>query len=389
MKKRKIQWWIRRVSCRVGAFLSTCLILATMVVPAFASNNASTQKWYVADEAQLTSESGSVVRYLKLTPYVNGAEYTYTGLTGFAQFKIPYKTSNDVAADATYQCLIPVNYPDWWRSNLPLGNFSYVDFSLVSFQSGDYPSGPWTDISSGYLYFLDRSNATYMSYSSSYALRESSNPYTSSVAGDFSFSSPDSPIFFIRAPSGYSNAGLVTAGVSGLSVSVGRSYQKVLISSFQNLSVAPPAWVYDYQVPMFTFKTLANLSSGNLLIGVQGGTTSKYYNFTFKLSFWVDANKLPAGLQVGDEFPANTDAFDDMRDELLKQFPEAAENIENGKTTIQGWNDTETVDTDVASTSISTLNALFQNLGGFLFIVSLMVFGAVCLRMLIKKAVSG
>lgn len=107
------------------------------------------------------------------------------------------------------------------------------------------------------------------------------------------------------------------------------------------------------------------------------------------ISFWVDANKLPAGLRVGDEFPANTDAFDQMRDDLIDQFPEASENIQNGKDTLTGWNDTETVDTDVASSSISALNAMFQNLGGFLFIVSLMVFGAVVLRMLIRKAVDG
>lgn len=383
--KKKQRCFIKRFAALVAALM----LCVSLCVPCFASNNASTQKWYVADETMLTAESGQTERYLKLTPYVGGVEYTYTGTTGFAQFQIPYKTSNDVASNATYRCLIPVNYPDWWRSNLPLGNFTYVDFSLVSLQSGDYPSGPWTDISSGYLYFLDRSNATYLSYSSSYALRQSADSYTSSVAGDFSFSSPDSPFFFISSPSGFSNAGLVTLGVSGLSVSVGRSYQKVLISSFQNLSVAPPVWVYNYQVPMFTFKTLANLSSDNLLIGVQGGTTSKYYNFTFKLSFWVCASKLPADLQVGDEFPANTDAFDDMRDELLKQFPEAAENVENGKYTIQGWNDTETVDTDLANTSLSTINALFQNLGQFLAIVSLMIFGAVVLRMLVRKAVDG
>ena len=94
-------------------------------------------------------------------------------------------------------------------------------------------------------------------------------------------------------------------------------------------------------------------------------------------------------MQVGDEFPANNDAFDNLRDELLKQFPEVGDNIENGKPTIQGWNDTETVDSDVAVTSISALNAMFQNLGGFLFIISLMVFGAVVLRMLIRKAVDG
>ena len=107
------------------------------------------------------------------------------------------------------------------------------------------------------------------------------------------------------------------------------------------------------------------------------------------MSYWVGADKLPSGLQIGDEFPADTDAFDQLRDDLIDQFPEASDNIQNGKDTIQGWNDTETVDTDIASTSISALNAMFQNLGGFLFIVSLMVFGAVVLRMLIRKAVDG
>ena len=107
------------------------------------------------------------------------------------------------------------------------------------------------------------------------------------------------------------------------------------------------------------------------------------------ISFWVDANKLPAGLQVGDEFPANTDAFDQMRDTLIEQFPEASEHIKNDKSTLTGWNDTETVDTDVAFSAMSALNAMFQNLGSFLFIVSLMVFGAVVLRMFIRKAVDG
>ena len=127
----------------------------------------------------------------------------------------------------------------------------------------------------------------------------------------------------------------------------------------------------------------------NLIASSTSAMAGSFISVRCTISYWVDANKLPAGLKVGDEFPADTDAFDQLRDDLIEQFPEASENIENGKATIQGWNDTETVDTDVASTSISVLNALFQNLGGFLFLVSLMVFGAVVLRMLIRKAVDG
>ena len=157
---------------------------------------------------------------------------------------------------------------------------------------------------------------------------------------------------------------MVVSPLSGSSVLVASPE-----SVFYNTSSSRLAWCVipsDYSAP-----------SGGIL------------RVTAVLSYWVDANKLPAGLKVGDEFPADTDSFDKLREDLIDQFPEASENIQNGKDTLTGWNDTETVDTDVASSAMSALNAMFQNLGSFLFIISLMVFGAVVLRMFIKKAVDG
>ena len=181
----------------------------------------------------------------------------------------------------------------------------------------------------------------------------------------------------------------------GVSLQVGSSS---LVYSLQNFyQLYPSFWSVGGSYSGFSYASangLSNLSSDDLILGValpgDYSTQSAYIlTVSVAISFWVDANKLPSGLQVGDEFPANTDAFDDMRDTLIEKFPEASENIETGKDKLNGWNDTETVDTDVASSAMSVLNGMFQNLGSFLFIVSLMVFGAVVLRMFIRKAVDG
>lgn len=69
------------------------------------------QKWVVASEANLTSESGSVSRYLQLVPYENGQPVPNTFATAI---------SNISRDDLSYVFMCPVNYPDWWRSSIPL-----------------------------------------------------------------------------------------------------------------------------------------------------------------------------------------------------------------------------------------------------------------------------
>ena len=395
MKKRKIQRWIKRVSYRVGAFLSTCLILATMVVPAFASNNASTQKWYVADESNLYAESGVSARYLKLTPYVGGQEFTYTSMTGYSSYSVVIPAENGLRAVAQYSMAIPFNYPDWWRSALPIGNYTYVDFRLVSCETASNIYGPWSSDSSPLLYFWDSANAVNMSWSASMGNNSTPSDYPASFGDGASFSFASSiPLFFLSGVTQLQQSGQpTTITASSVPVSVGSDVKKLLISGLNGLTVGP--WVSSSSsptyAPLLTYAPLTNLSTDRFVIGFvpQLPSIGMYCRATFKLSFWVAADKLPAGLQVGDEFPANNDAFDNMRDELIEQFPEISENVKNGKDTINGWNDTETVGEDVASSSLSVINGLFQNLGQFLAIVSLMIFGAVCVRMLIKKAVSG
>lgn len=369
---------------RFAALVAVLMFCAALCMPCFASNNASTRKWRVIASDQRAGENGSLTTYFKLSPYENGALYQVPLYTRFgaASKTISGSTVYDVWAE-------PVNYPDWWRSDIPLGSRSYVEISNIQ----------------NFSYRFDGSNSqtsfAILPVHRDTLMRFSFSAYSSasSFSGDLSVV----PVRFNR----YFGSSLDVVDVGNF----GYNFEKTDVndSTFsvigaletrQNLVYTPIylsfAGSTDFDVGLsYPFY---NCSSSDLIWIVlprnliASSTSSMYGSFASvrcTISYWVDANKLPAGLQVGDEFPADTDAFDQLRDDLIKQFPEASENIQNGKDTIQGWNDTETVDTDVASSSISVLNAMFQNLGGFLFIISLMVFGAVVLRMLIRKAVDG
>lgn len=371
---------------RFAALVAALMLCASLCVPAFASNNASTKKWVVADERNLKNESGSMSRYLLLTPYVGGAQYAAT-------FRTIGQTVLRSTDDLRDIWVSPVNYPDWWRSSIPLGAVSYLHISSLVVQSlsdSDGTTGP--SLTGVYFYPL---NSTYslnctVSYSSSALALQgvfSSYPVYYNYVSSSASAQFENTSFYIPVAS--SGTGTAYYNLS--------TVKQICFSSVFQADM-PPSFAPSYEPGFSLLPTMYNLSSDQLIFAVAPcplgySLRSRDYSFDLScsavISFWIDANKLPAGLQVGDEFPADTDAFDQLRDDLIDQFPEAGDYIENGKDTIQGWNDTDTVDTDVASTSISVLNAMFQNLGSFLFIVSLMVFGAVVLRMLIRKAVDG
>lgn len=382
MKKRKIQRWIRRVSCRVGAFLSTCLILATMVVPAFASNNAQWRKWVVVESRQMADEAGGTSTYFRLTPYENGEVYPaiITSISR-AVYLATESTSGTPIYNGATNFMNCVNYPDWWRSSIPLGALSYIQIEPTEMYYGSTvnPSSP-THTTYADLVCFDINNAIDLSIDLLGNYQTSSSAQGSSYPGTLSHFSP-APLFCV------SGANLSGGRLNASFVRVNKGQTTIIaLSALSNLRLG---WTSQYGAGIqWDSYPLSNLSSDRLVLGCDINIGS-YCTLKAKFSFWVSAQKLPSGLQVGDEFPADTDAFDQLRDELIDQFPEASDNVKNGKDTINGWNDTETVGQDVAESSLSVINGLFQNLGQFLAVVSLMIFGAVCLRMLIKKAVSG
>ena len=107
----------------------------------------------------------------------------------------------------------------------------------------------------------------------------------------------------------------------------------------------------------------------------------------FSASLWVPAALLPADVAVGDWISQGT--MDKLQDQLVKDFDIDSDTLKNSKDNLNSWNSTSSVDSDVASGASGLLGGLFQNLGTFLFSVSLLCFGAVVLRMLLRKAVDG
>lgn len=377
---------------RFVSLVASLMICASLCVPCFASNNASSQKWLITEQKQLANEAGTQSTYFHVSPYVNGDLYRTRFISECASIR-------STISDSYYDWWsFPVNYPDWWRSPLPLGSRSYIQIDSPRVVGWRHTSG--TSYTNGEslsedIEFLlvnpDYGFSVSRSYTSSaLTLSQDVLLYPVDTMSVVELSSDSSTISRSVAHGiCFSNT---SSNPNQTAVQAIESFSQV-VSGFDRYSESASATL---NFSLRAMETLFNASSDSLIPFVvcpswhDVSVPGKYrLEATAIVSYWIDANKLPLGLGVGDEFPANSDAYENIRDELLEQFPEASENVETGKDTIQGWNDTETVDTDVGTISISVLNALFQNLGSFLFIVSLMVFGAVVLRMLIRKAVDG
>lgn len=375
---------------RFAALVSALMVCASLCVPVLASNNASSQKWVVVSEAELTNEQGTKSRYLELVPYENGSRYSAVVTTSYGSVLF------DDGHNDTIELVLmdAVNYPDWWRSSIPLGANSYISFGAPTLREASY-NGASESPTSFRVYLLNSSYALQAtgSYSNTYYNGTSNPEFEITSSYPFYCAGGVAPVYNENGvATNYFRAQSVYLPLGSTSTVCIQNYTQFAYSALM-FGSSPRGWG---SLGIYEMQPFSNLSSNELCLAViptghssYSANAYGYCSIAVPISFYVDANKLPAGLQVGDEFPANTDAFDKLREDLIEQFPEASDNIENGKTTIQGWNDTETVDSDIASISISTLSALFQNLGGFLFMISLMVFGAVVLRMLIRKAVDG
>lgn len=122
--------------------------------------------------------------------------------------------------------------------------------------------------------------------------------------------------------------------------------------------------------------------SGSYITNVNDYSVSVSGAFSFAVS-----NILLPGVKPGDWLSA-TD-IENLQDQLVNDFDVNSDTLKNSKDNLNSWNSTSSVDSDVASGATGLLNGIFQNLGTFLFSVSLLCFGAVVLRMLIRKAVDG
>lgn len=144
----------------------------------------------------------------------------------------------------------------------------------------------------------------------------------------------------------------------------------------------------DWQNPDARFPLTYHFSSSDARIWlVTESTKTSTLSGSLAYTLFVPKHLLPSDVVVGDWISQGN--MDKLQDQLVNDFNVDSGTLKNSKGNLDSWNSTSSVDADVASGATGLLSGLFQNLGTFLFSVSLLCFGAVVLRMLIRKAVDG
>lgn len=383
---------------RFAALLAVLVNSFCFCLPCFASNNASTFEWVVTASKQMYGENGQLTDYFQLSPYVDGNFYAATFETRFLSYRGSYyvdphtDSSTYDTAPQVWGC--PVNYPDWWRADLPLGRTSYVQFDKLTF----IPTGSsslFSDLTA--VSFLPQNKVYSFDITADQVVEKQEYPNPDvHLSGKF-------PFYLIYTYSQATNndvndsfVGADLLCLTGMPVSYGSSspvtysmsqdqciltlnqnnlhYSYFWIDSMANASLSQIEWLVMPDISFWSDEQKLQLNGKILKVSAE-------------VSFWIDANKLPAGLAVGDSFPA-PDQFDSLRDSLLDKY-DVEEQIDDTDRTFRSLlEEFDSVDSSVADSSTSFLSSLFSSFGFILLPVLVILAGAGVLRIVLRKAVS-
>lgn len=382
---------------RFAALLAALVSSFCFCLPCFASNNASTFEWVVTSSKQMYGENGQLTNYFQLSPFVDGNFYAATFETRFLSYRGSY-LDGDSSSGSSYALHpqvwgCPVNYPDWWRADLPLGRNSYVQFDKLTF----IPSGSsslFSDLTS--VSFLPQNKAYSFDITADNVVQKKKYPnpdvhlssrfpfyliytYSQSTDNDVNDNHVGGDLLCLTGkPVSYGSTSPVTYLMSEdqcvLTLNQNNlHYSYYWIDSMANASLSQIEWLVMPDISTWSDDQKLQLNDKILKVSAE-------------VSFWIDANKLPVGLEIGDSFPAS-DQFDSLRDSLLDEY-EVEKQIGDTRVYLDdAINGFYSVDSDVASGASGLLGALFQNLAPFLFSVSVLCLGAVFLRIVLRKAV--
>lgn len=392
--KKKQRCLFKRFAALLAALVSSfCFCL-----PCFASNNAASFEWVVSAEKQMYGENGRLTRYLQLSPFVDGNFYAATFETRFLSYRGSY-LDGDSSSGSSYAIHpqvwgCPVNYPDWWRADLPLGRTSYVQFDKLTF----IPSGSsslFSDLTS--VSFLPQNKVYSFDIIADQVVQKQKYPnpdvhlsgkfpfyliYTYSqatnndvkdnyVGGDLLCLTGKPVSYNALSPVIYSMSEdqcILTLNQNNL------HYSYYWIDSMANASLSQIEWLVMPNICDWSDEQKLQLNDKILKVSAE-------------VSFWIDANKLPAGLEVGDSFPA-PDQFDSLRDSLLDEY-DVESNMDETKNNLDSFiNDFQSVDSSVGSTASSFLSSFFNSFGFLILPLFIMLLGAGILRIVLRKAVS-
>lgn len=283
-----------------------------------------------------------------------------------------------------YACALSVPFAGdsgYWSElpSFPVGSSSVNNLScLVSL----YSSSSWVD--SDYFVFLSPCYSSSSSVSWSATQDSSTDSITAAEFPTPLYSFP----FALRSETSTDHHSYVVHGGDSSCISFSRS-NNLWVSFKTNKFLVEPSSFAPYPA------SYSCLSSDLGIVVIKpvssSGFVSSASSFAPSTSFRLVSTLLvPAGflpdVKIGDWL---SDSPEDLQDAITNEFGVDSDTLKNSKDNLNSWNSTSSVDSDVASGASGLLGGLFQNLGTFLFSVSLLCFGAVVLRMLIRKAVDG
>lgn len=318
---------------------------------------------------------------------VSGSSYTLPHSVSYSTnaFDVSY-LANDSGKAYDYACAFPY----------PLSGASGLWSELPSFPIGSSFS-PQSSVVRVYSKSA-QSSGTYGFLTSSFSRSDrilsfgntagSSSGSSTDTLDSFTFSSPFySYPFAIRQSTSSSSSGYVLQGGSSSFIVPPYSY-----TDAWSISLNTNRYLLGTNsfVPYPSGYTIPSSDIG--IVFVKKPSSSPVYSASsfdttssFAFSLLVPVSLLP-DVKLGDWL---SDSPEDLQDAITNQFGIDSGTLQDSKDNLNSWNSSSSVDSDVASGAVGLLGGLFQNLGTFLFSVSLLCFGAVVLRMFIRKAVDG
>lgn len=382
---------------RFAALVAALVLVFSLSVPVFAASDTETDMPSLDD---FYSHHGSWYVWRKLSPHgvesyellcspisVSGSSYTLPYSISYSTnaFDVSY-LANDSGESYDYACAFP--YPLRGASGLwselpsfPIGSESSGQTaSVLVYSTSTQPSGTYGFLTSSF----SRSDRI-LSFGNTYG---SSFGSSTDTLDSFSFSSPFySYPFAIRQSSSSSSSGYVLQGGDSGFIIPPENQSRVL---YLNLGTTRYLLGTYSFVPYPSGYTIPSSDIGFVFVKQPSSSpvySASAFNTTgsFAFSLLVPSSWLP-DVKLGDWL---SDSPEDLQDAITNEFGVDSGTIKDSKDKLNSWNSASSVDSDIASGASGLLGGLFQNLGTFLFSVSLLCFGAVVLRMLIRKAVDG
>lgn len=382
---------------RFAALLASLMVSLSLCTPCFAGFEAEAVmpslddfyshhgSWFVWRRATLSN-----VPYYELlcSPIsVSGSSYSLPYSVSYSTdaFDVSY-LANDSGKSYHYACAFP----------LPLRGASGFWSELPSFPIG---SGMSTDTCFVRVYStVEQPSSTYGFLTSSFSRSDRILSF-GNTAGDSSGSSTDTLDSYTFSSPFYSYPFALressSTHVSGYALQGGYTNFIVPLSDYSReryillLSTRYLLGTHDF----VSYPSGYTIPSSDIGIVFVSKPSSSYvysastFDLTgsFAFSLLVPASRL-TGVELGDWL---SNSPEDLQDAITNEFDIDSDTLKDTKDNLNLFKNTSSVDSDVASGASGLLGGLFQNLGTFLFSVSLLCFGAVVLRILIKKAVDG